>query len=534
MHYAIIAAGEGSRLREEGLKLPKPLVPISGEPMIDRLMAIMCHCGAESISVICRSEMPEVCQHLSDWAVLHPDIPLHLVTGSTPSSMHSLGLLSQVIPEGKVCVTTVDTIFRPDEFAAYVKAFSQQPEGGLFVVTPFVDDEKPLWVEPADPLPAAGAVTFPIGNFCDHESELPEDEPRYVSGGIYGLDTRTAWPVLRDCLAQGQSRMRNFQRALIAAGVPLTAYVLPKVMDIDHATDISKAEQWLSSRPILAITRAPEHSPNHVASDAAILRSVVEGLQRLGYPVRVIAEDDLRNLSPRQVSDEYAAVIHMARRLASLTRLSQLAVPVFNRPQGVTTVSQSRELTLTLLRQAGVQVPDWWAYDPEEDEMFQCEPRLQQLLPGWVKAMRADGARPTDVTWVETPLQADSCIIELSAESVPDIVVTHHVEGDLLKVYCVGDRCWTFYPQEQGYSKFGDAERHNTPLRHTAVRAERLKSTAEAVARTFGLQVFGFDAIVSPDGNLVVIDVNDWPSFSSCREEAASAIVSLVNGSLAE
>ena len=40
MKFAIIAAGEGSRLSQEGVTLPKPLVRIGGEAMIDRLLRI--------------------------------------------------------------------------------------------------------------------------------------------------------------------------------------------------------------------------------------------------------------------------------------------------------------------------------------------------------------------------------------------------------------------------------------------------------------------------------------------------------------
>lgn len=36
MKFAIIAAGEGSRLAAEGITLPKPLVEVGGEPLIDR------------------------------------------------------------------------------------------------------------------------------------------------------------------------------------------------------------------------------------------------------------------------------------------------------------------------------------------------------------------------------------------------------------------------------------------------------------------------------------------------------------------
>ena len=40
MDYAIIAAGEGSRLVQEGVTTPKPLIRLLGEPMIDRLIRL--------------------------------------------------------------------------------------------------------------------------------------------------------------------------------------------------------------------------------------------------------------------------------------------------------------------------------------------------------------------------------------------------------------------------------------------------------------------------------------------------------------
>ena len=60
MHFAIIAAGEGSRLAQEGVALPKPLVELNGKPMIRRLIDIFMDCGAESISLIVNQEMVAV------------------------------------------------------------------------------------------------------------------------------------------------------------------------------------------------------------------------------------------------------------------------------------------------------------------------------------------------------------------------------------------------------------------------------------------------------------------------------------------
>ena len=40
--------------------------------------------------------------------------------------------------------------------------------------------------------------------------------------------------------------MRNFQRALIADGRKAVAHPFTKVLDIDHASDIEKAELFLN------------------------------------------------------------------------------------------------------------------------------------------------------------------------------------------------------------------------------------------------------------------------------------------------
>jgi len=232
MNYAIIAAGEGSRLAQEGVAKPKPLVELQGEPMIGRLINVMIRCNAESISIIVNEHMSEVRQYLES---LELPIPLNLVVKTTPSSMHSFWHLSQVIPEGKFCLTTVDTIFREQDFKAYIDAFeADKTHDGMWAVTPFVDDEKPLWVDVDDEMS--------ITAFRDKRW----DGAKYVSGGIYAM-TDKAFEVLDQCIEQGISRMRNFQRALVDAGHRLQAYSIDKIVDVDHADDIATAEAFLAS-----------------------------------------------------------------------------------------------------------------------------------------------------------------------------------------------------------------------------------------------------------------------------------------------
>ena len=230
MNYAIIAAGEGSRLAQEGVAKPKPLVELQGEPMIGRLINIMLRCNAESISIIINEHMKEVRKYLES---LDLPVPLNLVIKTTPSSMHSLWHLSKVIPKGKFCLTTVDTIFKEQDFKGYIDAFeTDKVHDGMWAVTPFVDDEKPLWVEVNKKMK--------IIAFRDKGWK----GAKYVSGGVYAM-TDKAFEVLDHCIEEGISRMRNFQRALIEAGHELQAYSIEKIVDVDHAGDIATAEAFL-------------------------------------------------------------------------------------------------------------------------------------------------------------------------------------------------------------------------------------------------------------------------------------------------
>jgi D-alanine-D-alanine ligase-like ATP-grasp enzyme len=47
-----------------------------------------------------------------------------------------------------------------------------------------------------------------------------------------------------------------------------------------------------------------------------------------------------------------------------------------------------------------------------------------------------------------------------------------------------------------------------------------------------GLEVYGGDAIVTPAGEIFLIDINAWPSFALYREEASLQIARLLLGCL--
>ena len=57
---------------------------------------------------------------------------------------------------------------------------------------------------------------------------------------------------------------------------------------------------------------------------------------------------------------------------------------------------------------------------------------------------------------------------------------------------------------------------------------DKMKEICDEAAKILQIPVYGGDCIVSADGSFKIIDFNDWPSFSACREEAAAAICNLI------
>lgn len=109
MKFAIISAGEGSRLAQEGVQLPKPLVQLNGMAMIDRLIHIFAKNGAEEVVVIINNEVALTKEHLSKLEKTS-EVPLRVIVKTTPSSMHSFYELSRYLKDDRFCLTTVDTI----------------------------------------------------------------------------------------------------------------------------------------------------------------------------------------------------------------------------------------------------------------------------------------------------------------------------------------------------------------------------------------------------------------------------------------
>lgn len=259
---------------------------------------------------------------------------------------------------------------------------------------------------------------------------------------------------------------------------------------------------------VLAIGRAERFSPNSVDKDAAILNCVCGELIRKGYDVETVSETVFK------VDTEAVASISMGRSedlLCKLRGMEQRGCLVVNSTIGVSLCCHRRRLT-EMFASGGIPVA------PEEGASGY-----------WLK--RADGVAegPGDVRFAADGKQLLGLMEDMKRSGMDDILVSAHVPGDLVKFYGVsGSRFFrVFYPGDDGLWKFGDEARNGRP-EHYPFSITALQACAERAAKVACTDIYGGDCIVRADGSFVIIDFNDWPSFSRCREEAAVAIAGMV------
>ncbi|MBO4850355.1 MAG: hypothetical protein J5529_05550 [Prevotella sp.] len=254
------------------------------------------------------------------------------------------------------------------------------------------------------------------------------------------------------------------------------------------------------------ITREERFSPNSVERDAAIAQAVVNELAVAGVDVRMVGEGELSEWQPPFTVDVWLSMGRLPSTTAFLRERERLGEATLNSGSGVEACTR---VTLhRLMRDNHLPMP------PDKGSHGY-----------WVKRGDSAAQQPGDVVYCPDEDAADEATRQMLKRGVGSVVVSAHVVGDLVKFYGVegADFFHTSYPAEEGFSKFGDEER-NGPPRHHPFDATFLRAEAERLSRLLHVPVYGGDCIVTQEGDLAMIDFNDWPSFAPCRKEAARAI----------
>ena len=230
MKVGIIAAGEGSRLKREGVSTLKPLVKVQGRAILERLLLQYHALGISQAYCIINEESVAVKEYIEHMKL---PIPVFFHVKTTPSSMHSLFELGQYLREDSFLLSTVDSIFDTSELEGFLQSARTQQVDGLLAVTHPAGDENPLWVK-LDRSDRIAAFRKPLSGEA------------LVTGGLYFFSPRI-FSEQSEALSRNISRLRNFLNLLLEKRYTLQAYMFTRMVDLDHAEDIHLAEDFLHS-----------------------------------------------------------------------------------------------------------------------------------------------------------------------------------------------------------------------------------------------------------------------------------------------
>jgi NDP-sugar pyrophosphorylase family protein len=217
---AVIAAGEGSRLKELGVA--KPLVEVAGAPLIAHVLDNFEAAGIVSAAVIF-NERERDCEAFV--RERYPKLVKTVLVQSTRSSLESFREILAVAPPGRLLVSTVDAFCPRKDFVKFVRRASELPAGAtVLAVTRYVHDEKPLWVNIA----RHGRVSAIGGSRGDA-----------VTAGIYVFPEK----VRKLAVPGNLGRLREFLAWLASEDHPIEAIEIEKVVDVDRAEDVAAAEE---------------------------------------------------------------------------------------------------------------------------------------------------------------------------------------------------------------------------------------------------------------------------------------------------
>jgi glutathione synthase/RimK-type ligase-like ATP-grasp enzyme len=253
------------------------------------------------------------------------------------------------------------------------------------------------------------------------------------------------------------------------------------------------------------IKRKEIYSPNHITNDYLILMKTGEVLKSLGNEVEILEEAFIET---HDIDDKI--IFSMAQGQAGLMRLQEFennGAMIINSPSSA--LNSYRINMINMLTEASIPFPRSIILEDfgEAKNVIGSFPNSKL----WLKRGDVHAEHKEDVTLVYSQNELDTTLEEFYKRGINKTVIQEHLSGDTIKFYGVlgsGFFHW-YYLNGHDYVVFD---------------LDELKNLAFRSAEVLGLDVFGGDVIVSPQGTLSIIDINDWPSFAPIRDEAAKNI----------
>jgi len=260
----------------------------------------------------------------------------------------------------------------------------------------------------------------------------------------------------------------------------------------------------MKSTSVLGIYREQIFSPGKVRDDAAILDATLAELSRLVSDVSSIKAEGLAASMTRP-----SYVLSMARSEHALGIIEDWAKQGSRIINSVESVRNcQRKLLTAILLRTGFSLPSSRIVPIQEAEEL-CN--LDGSGAIWLKRGDVHAIQADDVRLARSRQEIVCAVQHFRAQKVRHILVQQHVEGPVVKFYGVG--------RDMYFRAFLCPSGEDIGL-----HVQQLAAVAQRAASAVGLEVYGGDAILAGHDQALLIDFNDWPSFSRCQQSAAMSI----------
>lgn len=271
---------------------------------------------------------------------------------------------------------------------------------------------------------------------------------------------------------------------------------------------------------ILGIYREKIYSNHAIEADRMILDEALNHLQdSLGRQVLIIRVEPSEAV---EMKIDHDLVLSMAQGFDILNLLEQATAEGVRVINSVRAIRNCYRLALnTILGEntEGVLYP--------QTEMLSTNKTLSKLpfefkKGAWVKRGDFHALSDDDVVYVADLDHLNKTLSKFNKRGIENVVLQAHIQGPIYKFY--GVRGLFFKPRYMGIA-LKEKEQLSTATQHShQVDLEMIRKLADKAAEKLDLEIYGGDCIIDDDGGIYFIDMNDWPSFRTCREEAGRAM----------
>lgn len=253
------------------------------------------------------------------------------------------------------------------------------------------------------------------------------------------------------------------------------------------------------------IRRNSQYSPNQITNDGLILLKTAQELMKLGFDCKIYEESEITD---KKINENI--IFTMARGIDALNILSEIEEHgklIINSPKS--SINCYRVNMTAKLEAAGIPFPKSKIVKTRSNENYNLTDVGKKKI--WIKRGDVHAIHREDVSLVYGDEELNFILKEFAHRGITEAILQEHIPGDVIKFYVVRgtDFFRWYYLNENNNYQFD---------------VSYLKELSEKSAELLNLIIYGGDAIVSENGSITIIDINDWPSFANFRDEASRYI----------